>query len=74
MTLGNDHPLAAAFVDLKLRYVLLNDGERLPITNLIDDDGEECEPDDAVFVVAGEDGKGWWTVDIRDLVEVGQLN
>ena len=42
--------------------LLLNSGEVLPITHLLDEDGDFCDPDAAVVVVAGSDTRGWWTV------------
>lgn len=39
---------------------VLDNGERLPITNWFDLDGDECEPDDAISVVAGPDRNGFW--------------
>lgn len=39
---------------------VLDNGERLPITNWFDFDGDECDPDDAVSVVAGPDRDGFW--------------
>lgn len=55
-------PLAAAFADLDAMTLLLNSGETLPITTLLDEDGDECGPEDAAVVVAGSDSRGWWTV------------
>lgn len=34
------------------------------ITKWLDEDGEDCTPDEAVSCVAGEDGVGWWSIDL----------
>lgn len=59
--LAEGHPLAAAYVDLNAMTVLLNCGEVIDIDMLLDDDGDECDPDDAVVVIA-TNGRGCWTV------------
>lgn len=74
MELDNDHPLAVAFVDLDIGYALLNNGDRLQITNMFDCEGDECAADDAIVVVAGSDTTGWWSVDVTELVPLGELN
>lgn len=51
------------------RFVVLTDGEVLPITNFYDDDGDECEPADATSCIAGRDGYGWVTIEIIDTSE-----
>lgn len=40
-------------------------GDRLAITHWFDDDGEDCQPDEAVSCVA-EYGSKFITVDLRD--------
>lgn len=67
MDLDNNHALAIAYVNLNTMRVTLNNGDTLPITNLFDDLGDECEPDDAVSLVAGANGKGLVSCDIREL-------
>lgn len=47
-------------------YVLLEGGTILPVTNWFDDNGDECEPDDAVSCVAGRDGYGWLSIDLGE--------
>lgn len=64
--LAEGHPLAAAYVDLNAMTVLLNCGEVLPIDMLLDDEGDECGPVDAVVAIA-TNGKGWWTVPLAFL-------
>ncbi len=39
----------------------MRDGLALPITDYLDDEGEPCDPPDAVAAVAGVDGIGWIT-------------
>jgi hypothetical protein len=46
------------------RQVLMCSGTLLPVTNWFDDDGDECEPDDAVTCVAGDDERGWYSIEI----------
>lgn len=58
------HPLAAVYVDLNTLTILLNCGEMVRIVNLLDEDGDECGPDDAVVAIA-TNGKGWWTVPLE---------
>jgi hypothetical protein len=41
-------------------------GTRLPITKFFDSVGEECEPDEAVRAVAGDDDFGWLLIDLTD--------
>ncbi len=65
MYLDPTDPQAIAYVDLGGMFVLLNNGETLPITNMFDADGDECDPDEAVSVVAGADGLGWWSVPLE---------
>lgn len=65
MDLEPTDPQAVAYVDLGGMFVLLNNGDTLPITNMFDADGDECEPGDAVSVVAGADGLGWWSVPLE---------
>ena len=42
-------------------------GERLPVTNWMDGDGDNCSAIDAVVAVAGPDASGkWHTIDLRE--------
>lgn len=47
------------YVDVTHGQVVMSDGTVLPITDWFDCNGEDCEPDDAVMVVAGTDDIGW---------------
>ena len=50
-------------VNKGIGYALTNDGKTIPITDCLDADGEPCESDDAVSVVAGPDADGkWWHI------------
>lgn len=51
-------------ISLDGRFVVMSDGAILPISNFYDDDGDECEPVDAVVCVAGTDAAGWYTIEI----------
>ena len=53
-------------VNIEKRLVL--DGtETVPITNLIDADGDECGPADAIVAVAGPTAEGkWLSIDLRE--------
>lgn len=55
-----------AFVHLDKHYVELTDGVKLPITDWIGSDGEDCDPEDATVIVAGYEGYGWITVELGD--------
>lgn len=58
MFLDLNDPLAVAYVDLNTMRATLNNGESIPITDLFDEDGDECDPEDAVFIVAEQaDGR-----------------
>lgn len=42
------------------RIVVTKAGDALPVTNWYDEDGDECEPGDAVAAVAGPQQDGSW--------------
>lgn len=65
MYLEASDPLSIVYVDLNTMTATLNAGWSIPITNLFDDAGDECEPNDAVVAVAGSDSLGWWSVDLQ---------
>lgn len=53
-------------IDLDARYVLMTDGKVLQITTFLDSDGDDTDdPYEATVCVAGEDGYGWFTIEIR---------
>jgi hypothetical protein len=41
-----------------------------PVTNWFGDDGDDCEPNDAVVCVAGSEALGWLTIDLRDFKDI----
>lgn len=47
-------------VNIERRLVLMDDDSFVPITNLLDAHGDECDIDDALAAVAGPDGDGQW--------------
>lgn len=53
-------------ISLDGEYVLLDDGECLPVTNWFGKDGEECGAHDAVACVAWRDGYGWLSIEINE--------
>lgn len=53
-------------ISLDGEYVLLDDGECLPVTNWINEDFEECKAEDAVLCFAGRDGYGWLSIEINE--------
>lgn len=57
-------------INLDTLEVLLDDGTVLPITDMFDDDGEECDADEAVSIVAGIQGVGFLAIDMDDLMPI----
>lgn len=50
---------------------ITEDGEELEIVSAFDDDGDDCELEDAVACVAGPDSDGnWWTIDLTEFETV----
>lgn len=41
----------------------------MPITSWFDDEGEDCDPDDAIVCVAGSEGLGWVTITLGAGIE-----
>lgn len=64
-TVSNTVSDTIAMIDHDERVVMFDDGRSLPITHYFDAFGDDCEPDDAVSCVAGAEGKGWYTIDLR---------
>lgn len=46
-----------------------SDNVVLPVTDWLDTDGEQCDPEHAVVCVAGEDGYGWLTIELTGELE-----
>lgn len=53
-------------LDLLGGFVLMSDGQTVPITNFFDEDGDECDPLDAVSVVAGPHDGLWLSVEVGE--------
>ena len=63
----------APIVDVISRHratAITIDGERMPIVKWLDDDGDDCQPDDAVVCVA-EYGDKYVTIDLRQFYTFG---
>ena len=54
-------------IDLDNEWVTLLDGTVLPISDYFDEYGEDCEPEEAVVIVAGTDELGWVSVPIDEI-------
>lgn len=54
-----------SYVDLDGGVVCLIDGQTAPITNLLDVWGDDCEPENAVVIVAGPFAGGWLSIDLE---------
>lgn len=52
------------WIDTRNNRVLLTDGTELPIAGYMDVYGNDCDPSDAVVIVAGTDEYGWLTIEI----------
>ena len=56
-------------------FVVLKNGEILPITTAFDLDGDECDVQDAVTVVAGPSKNGgWYSLDMTGWTTGGPLH
>ena len=53
-------------INCQSRLVLLEDGTTIPITNFFDEDGDDCDPDEAIVIVAGREGFGYLTIELFD--------
>lgn len=56
-------------IDLEAEVAILSDGSTIPLTNFFDEDGDDCDPEDAVCCVAGNNDFGWLTISLADLDE-----
>jgi len=51
-------------------YAVVPTGEVLPVTDMIDINGDDCDFEDAVVVVAGPDKeKMWYTIELNSSLE-----
>jgi hypothetical protein len=46
--------------------IIVSDEESFPIVQWLGRDGEDCDPADAIVVIAGTDEMGWLTIDLDD--------
>lgn len=54
-------------LNLTRRVMEYDDGYQVPITNMLDSEGEETDdPDEAVVVVGGDDQTGWHALRMED--------
>lgn len=54
-------------VNIGTRTAVMEDGQCLPITDVFDEDGDDCDLEDAVACVAGPDKNGMWvTIGFRE--------
>lgn len=49
-----------AAINRQRGLAVMDDGAIIPIEVWLDDEGDECGPDEAVVAVAGPDAAGWW--------------
>jgi hypothetical protein len=59
-------PMKVCFINRERSFVVMGDDTVIPITNFIDFDGEDCDPDDAYALVAGDEDFGWLTIEAPD--------
>ena len=52
--------IEVACINMREGIAFTEDGQSLPVTHWLDSDGDDCDPDDAVAVVAGPDRDGLW--------------
>lgn len=62
-------------IHINRRLALTDEGDTIPITMLIDEDGDHTDdPYDAISFVAGDDQHGWHTGLISDYQTTQTLN
>lgn len=49
-----------AAINRKQGLAIMDDGALVAVTVWLDQNGDECEPDEAVVAVVGPDPDGWW--------------
>jgi hypothetical protein len=52
-------------VNLDKGNVYLEGGKMVPIVHFFDEMGDDCEPTEAVSIVAGDDAIGWYSMDLN---------
>ncbi len=59
-----------ALVHTGRAIAITEDGQELPITDAFDEDGDDCDLEDAVACTAGPDRDGFWlSIDLRQFEE-----
>ena len=53
-----------------LHMLLLSDDSLVPIVSWLDEDGEDCDPQEAVVFIAGKDGLGWFACVVEEFAKV----
>jgi hypothetical protein len=56
-----------ATINIQMKIAITEDGQSLSVVEAFDEDGDDCDLEDAVVCVAGPDKDGLWlTIDFRD--------
>ena len=53
-------------IDLDAREVVMEGGRVLPIANMFDSSGEDCDADEAAVIIAGVQGYGFLTIELEE--------
>ena len=65
--MSEEKDMTVEAINIARGLALMSDGSFVPITNHIDANGDECEPEDAEHVVAGPDADGrWWLLVLKE--------
>lgn len=62
-------PFSISVIDGEKGFVHFNCGWCAPITNMIDEDGEDTDDKDEAVVVVCQVPDGYITIDLRELIE-----
>lgn len=46
-------------------FAILNCDCQIPVTDWFGKDGKDCDPEDAIVCVCGDDAHGWFTVNLE---------
>lgn len=58
--------MAVYAICISNRSAILDDGRICEITNFLDDDGDECAPEDAIACVVKGGESEWYLADIQE--------
>lgn len=50
-------------------YICLDNRVTVEVTDWFDEEGDECDPEDAASCVGGSDDFGWVTISIKESIE-----